>query len=113
MAHKDFFIYTDRNKLLTPSTIEYRVEKLLKPKELKPNIKGELFYCNTWNVNIFVYLIFSACYEELKSEGAQSIFKNFDKIFSVIEFIDQTDYKELHFVYENILVKSKLYYIIF
>lgn len=86
MADKDFFIYTDRNKLRTPSTIEYRVEKLLKPKELKPHIK--------------------ACYEELKSEGAQFIFKNFDTIFSVIEYIDQTDYHLLHYVYEKILVKS-------
>ncbi|CAI6344316.1 unnamed protein product [Macrosiphum euphorbiae] len=86
MAHKDFFIYTDRNKLRTPSTIEYRVEKLLKPKELKPHIK--------------------ACYEELKSEGAQFIYKHFDTIFSVIEFIDQTDYNDLHYVYEKILVKS-------
>lgn len=41
MADKDFFIYTDRNKLRTTSTIEYRVEKLLKPKELKTHIKGE------------------------------------------------------------------------
>jgi len=109
MADKDFFIYTDRNKLLTPSTIEYRVEKLLKPKELKPHINGKLLYSNTWYVNVLIYLNFSACYEELKSEGAQSIFKNFDKIFSMIEFIDQTDYRDLHYVYENILVKSKLY----
>jgi len=109
MAHKDFFIYTDRNKLRTPSTIEYRVEKLLKPKELKPHIKGELLYSNTWHVNAFIYLTFSACYEELTSEGAQFIYKHFDTIFSVIEFIDQTDYNDLHYVYEKILVKSKLY----
>jgi len=43
MAYKDFFIYSDRNKYRAPSTIEYRVEKLLKPRELKPHIKGELF----------------------------------------------------------------------
>ncbi|XP_060833475.1 condensin complex subunit 1 [Rhopalosiphum padi] len=86
MANKDFFIYTDRNKLRTPSNVEYRVDKLLKPKELKSSIK--------------------ACYEELNSEGAQSIFKNFDKLFSVIEFIDQIDYQDLHYVYEKILVKS-------
>lgn len=86
MANKDFFIYSDRNKLLTPSTIEYRVEKLLKPKELKSSIR--------------------ACYEELNSEGAQFIFKNFDKLFSVIEFIDRIDYRDLHYVYEKILVNS-------
>lgn len=46
MANKDFFIYSDRNKLLTPSTTEYRVEKLLKPKELKPSIRGEVLSIN-------------------------------------------------------------------
>jgi len=58
MASKDFFIYTDRNKLRTPSTVEYRVEKLLKPKELKPSIRGEVLYINVWNINVFVYLTF-------------------------------------------------------
>ncbi|CAH1732771.1 unnamed protein product [Aphis gossypii] len=86
MANKDFFIYTDRSQLQTPSTVEYRVQKLLDPKELKPSIK--------------------ACYEDLKSEGAQSIFKNFDKLFSMIELIDQIDFHQLHFVYEKILVNS-------
>lgn len=40
-------------------------------------------------------------------EGAQSILKNFDKLFSVIELIDQIEYYDLHYVYEEILVKSK------
>lgn len=44
----------------------------------------------------------------MKSEGAQSIFKNFDKLFSMIELIDQIDFHQLHFVYEKILVNSKL-----
>lgn len=43
MSDKEFFIYSDRNLLQTPSTTEYRVEKLLKPKELKPSIKCKLF----------------------------------------------------------------------
>lgn len=54
MANKDFFIYTDRTDLKKPSTIEYRVEKLLKPKELKPHIEGELLCRNSWNVNVFI-----------------------------------------------------------
>lgn len=58
MANKDFFIYSDRNKLRTPSTVEYRVEKLLKPKELKPSIGGEVLYINGWNIKKFVYLTF-------------------------------------------------------
>jgi len=58
MANKDFFIYTDRNKLRTPSNVEYRVDKLLKPKELKSSIKGEVFYRNGWNINVFVNLTF-------------------------------------------------------
>jgi len=44
----------------------------------------------------------------LKSEGVQFILKNFDKLFSMIELIDQIDFHQLHFVYENILVNSKL-----
>lgn len=51
----------------------------------------------------------TACIEELNLEGAKSIFKNFDKLFSVIEFIEQTDYYDLHYIYEEILVKSKFY----
>lgn len=48
MANKDFYIYTDRIKLRTPSTVEYRVQKLLDPKELKPSIKGELPTLHIW-----------------------------------------------------------------
>lgn len=40
MTTKEFFIYADRDKLQTPSTLEYRVEKLLKPPEFKSAIKG-------------------------------------------------------------------------
>lgn len=107
MANKDFFIYSDRNKLLTPSTIEYRVEKLLKPKELKSSIRGEVLYINGLEYLCICLFNFLACYEELNSEGAQFIFKNFDKLFSVIEFIDRIDYRDLHYVYEKILVNSK------
>lgn len=43
MTDKDFFIYSDRNKLLTPSATEYRVRKLLKPSELKKAVRSKHF----------------------------------------------------------------------
>ncbi|XP_050420511.1 condensin complex subunit 1 [Adelges cooleyi] len=86
MACKEFFIYTDRNKLRTPSNTEYRVDKLLKPKELKPAIKS--------------------CKNELNVDGAVFVLNNFDKLFSVIEYVDQLEYRDLHYVYDEILVKS-------
>lgn len=113
MAVKDFFIYTDRNKLQTPSNTEFRVLKLLKTKELKPAIRGEhliahlkVKFCII--LNVFVLIRISACKAELDLEGAQAIFKNFDKLFSIIEFIDQLDYPNLHYVYDELLLKSKL-----
>lgn len=58
-----------------------------------------------------MYLFYiPACKDELKLEGARAIFKNFDKLFSLIEFIEQIDYRDLHYVFEEILVKSKLNY---
>lgn len=41
MTTKEFFIYADRDKLQTLSTIEYRVENLLGPTEFKSAIKGK------------------------------------------------------------------------
>lgn len=38
---KDFFIYTDRDELRTSSTTEYRVKKILQPKQFKQAIKGD------------------------------------------------------------------------
>lgn len=113
MANKEFFIYTDRNKLLTPSSTEYRVQKPLKAKELKPAIRGEhlialLKAIFSIILNVLVLIRISACKEELDLEGAQAIFKNFDKLFSVIELIEQLDYPNLHYVFDEILVKSKL-----
>lgn len=57
---------------------------------------------------------FLACKEELDLEGAQSIFKNFDPLFSVIVYFDQLEYEDLHYVFDEILVRSKnvIYFLI-
>ncbi|XP_050546197.1 condensin complex subunit 1 isoform X2 [Daktulosphaira vitifoliae] len=75
-----------KNKLRTPSSTEYRVENILEKKQFKSALK--------------------LCREELNLDGAVSILKNFDKLFSLIEFVDQLEYKDLHFIYDEILVKS-------
>lgn len=122
MADTEFYIYSDRNKLRMPctstTTTEYRVGELLKTKELKPFIKGALLfslllYINSLSCIDFIYLFCILAFkEELEMDGLQSIFKNFDKLFSVIEFIDQIDYLHLHDFFENILIRSKLIYLI-
>jgi len=58
--------------------------------------------------HIFLFFFVLELQEELNTEGAEFIFKYFDELFSVIEYLDQIDYKQLHYVYENILVKSNL-----
>jgi len=41
MGDKEFFIYSDRNELRTPSNTEYRVKHQMKLKDLKPSIKSQ------------------------------------------------------------------------
>jgi len=60
----------------------------------------------TFHISLFALVL--ELQEELNTQGAEFIFKNFDHLFSVIEYLDQIDYKQLHDVYENILVKSNL-----
>lgn len=113
---KDFFIYTDRDELRTSSAREYRVKNILQPKQLKQAIKGEYYY-----ICIYVYGVLknnelkidlfemSECKENLNSDGAPFILNDFDKLFSMIEFMNEINYCDLHYIYEEILVKSKLY----
>lgn len=57
-------------------------------------------------MHVCFFFFISECQEHLNDDGAQFILKDFDILFSVIEYIDQINYRELHYIYENILVKS-------
>lgn len=56
MGNKDFFIYSDRDELQTPSATEYRVERILKPKQFKQAINGESYGYNTFMTKKFKFV---------------------------------------------------------
>jgi len=55
--------------------------------------------------NCLYYIL--ECREELDVQGPLSIFDTFDELFSMIEFMNQINFNDLHYIYDEIIIKSK------
>lgn len=103
MAHKDFFIYTDRNKLRTSSNTEYRVETLLKPKQLKPSIKGKSFYLR-YNIEDFFILI-HLVFQRVRKSWIQKVHSLFLKILINYSQLSSSSIKQTIMIYIMFMMK--------